>query len=240
MAKVGYARVSTQDQHPEAQAERLLSYGCEPDLIFTDHGVSGAKASRPEWDRCLAQLRKGDVLVAVRLDRIGRSVKNVIAVLEDLKAREVGLVFLDQGIDTTSTMGEFFFTVLAAFAQLERRLIQERTRDGLAATTARGRSGGRPQRLSADQRTLAAKLRSDGHSIREIGILLGNGKPVSRQTVYRALGELPADSRQAKHAEMAPALQQAAQPQPSAFVPHVVGSFDPDHDLPGSDAKQPA
>lgn len=193
MAKVGYIRVSTTDQHPEAQRERLLAYGCDPALIFTDKGVSGAKASRPEWDRCLAQLRKGDVLVAVRLDRIGRSLRNVIDVLEELQRREVGLVFLDQSIDTTTAMGEFFFKLLAAFAELERNLIRERTRDGLAATKARGRQGGRKHRLTPEQQATARKLRADGHTIRDIGVMLGNGKPVSRQTVYRALGML--DSR---------------------------------------------
>src|SRR5258707_838451 len=194
MAKVGYARVSTQDQHPEAQRERLLAAGCDPDLIFADHGASGAKASRPEWDRCRSQLRKGDVLVCSKLDRIGRSVRNLIDVAAELDAEGVDLLVLDQGIDTTTPTGKLLLHLLAAIAEFERDLIRERTRDGLAATRARGRSGGRKARLSVEQVATARKLRADGHSIREIGVLLGNGKPVSRQTVYRALGLLDGGS----------------------------------------------
>ena len=195
MAKIGYARVSTADQHPEAQRERLAQAGCEPDLIFTDQGASGALASRPEWDRCRAQLRKGDVLVVTKLDRVGRSIRNLIDVTAELAERGVDLVVLDQQIDTTTSSGKFMFNVMAAVAEFERDLIRDRTRDGLAATRARGRSGGRKHRLTPEQAAIARKLRADGHSIREIGLLLGNGNPVSRQTVYRALGILPPDSR---------------------------------------------
>ena len=198
MARVGYARVSTTDQHPEVQRERLEAAGCDPELIFTDHGVSGTKASRPEWDRCLAQLRRGDVLVAVRLDRIGRSVRDLLDVAQDLQDRGVDLVLLDQGIDTSTTMGKMLFTILGAVAEYERNLIVERTRDGLASTKARGREGGRKHRLTPEQQAQAVRLRANGHSIREIGVLLGNGKPVSRQTVYRALGMIGPDPRRVK------------------------------------------
>jgi DNA invertase Pin-like site-specific DNA recombinase len=195
MARIGYVRVSTADQHPEAQRERLIAAGCDPDLIFTDHGVSGAKASRPGWDACLGQLRRGDVLVAVRLDRIGRSIRNLLDVAQDLEQRGVNLVLLDQGIDTGTAMGRMLFTILGAVAEYERALIIERTRDGLASTTARGRNGGRKHRLTPEQEAQAARLRADGHSVKEIGILLGDGKPVSRQTVYRALGMIGPDPR---------------------------------------------
>lgn len=202
MSKVGYARVSTQDQRPEVQRERLIEAGCDPDLIFEDHGVSGTRASRPGWDACLAQLRRGDVLVAVRLDRIGRSVRNLLDVAEDLKERGVNLVFLDQGIDTSTPMGEMLFTILGAVAAYERNLIVERTKDGLASTKARGRSGGRRHRLTPEQQEQAARLRADGHSIRDIGILLGTpDKPVSRQTVYRALGNIGPDPRRTQPAD---------------------------------------
>ncbi len=190
MARIGYVRVSRTDQHPEVQREMLIAAGCDPRLIFTDHGVSGAKASRPEWDKCVAQLRGGDTLVAVRLDRIGRSVRNLLDVSAELERRGVDLVLTEQGIDTSTPMGRMLFTILGAVAEFERELIRERTRDGLAATTARGRNGGRPHRLDDAKVRLARKLRDDGHSIREIGEMLGNGKPVSRQTVYRALGML--------------------------------------------------
>ena len=155
MTKVGYARVSTRDQHPEAQRERLIAAGCDPELIFTDHGVSGTRASRPGWDECLAKLRRGDTLVCVKLDRIGRSVTNLIEVIRDLDERGVDLVCLDQPIDTTSAMGKMLFKILAVFAEFEHDLIVERTRDGLAASPARGRNGGRRHRLTPEQQQQA-------------------------------------------------------------------------------------
>jgi DNA invertase Pin-like site-specific DNA recombinase len=189
MARIGYARVSTRDQHPEAQRERLEEAGCT--RIYTDHGASGVKASRPEWDKCLDRLEKGDALVCVKLDRIGRSVRNLMDVIGLLEQRGVNLQCLDQPIDTTSAMGKMLFTILAAFAEFEHDLIVERTMDGLAASTKpRDRNGGRRHRLTPEQQETARKLRADGYSIREIGAMLGNGNPVSRQTVYRALGML--------------------------------------------------
>ena len=136
------------------------------------------------------RLEAGDTLVCTRLDRIGRSVRNLMDVSSLLQQRGVDLVRLDQPIDTTSPQGKLFFTILAAFAEFERDLIRERTRDGLAATTARGRNGGRKRRLTPGQVQAARDLRAAGRPVREIGQLLGNGKPVSRQTVYRALGML--------------------------------------------------
>ena len=188
MAKIGYARVSTRDQHPEAQRERLEAAGCT--RVFTDHGASGAKASRPEWDKCLDRLEAGDALVCTKLDRIGRSVRNLVDVMADLGQRGIDLVVLDQAIDTSTAGGRLVFHVLAAIAEFERELIAERTKDGLSATTARGRNGGRKHRLAPEQVQAARDLRAAGRSVREIGQLLGNGKPVSRQTVYRALGLL--------------------------------------------------
>jgi len=157
------------------------------ELIFTDHGASGVKASRPEWDKCLNQLRKGDVLTVTKLDRVGRSVTNLMQVLNDLKGRGVDLVCLDQAIDTTTPAGKAMFGILAVFSEFEHDLIVERTKDGLAATTARGRQGGRKARLSPAQKETAKTLRDAGKSVREIGAILGGDKPVSRQTVYRAL-----------------------------------------------------
>jgi DNA invertase Pin-like site-specific DNA recombinase len=128
--------------------------------------------------------------VCTKLDRIGRSVRNLMDVSSLLQERGVDLVCLDQPIDTSSPQGKLFFTILAAFAEFERDLIRERTRDGLAATTARGRNGGRKHRLTSEQVQAAKDLRAAGRSVKEIGQLLGNGNPVSRQTVYRALGML--------------------------------------------------
>jgi DNA invertase Pin-like site-specific DNA recombinase len=186
--RIGYARVSTNDQHPEAQAERLTAAGCE--RVYTDKGVSGKLARRPQWDALLGQLRPGDVLVTVRLDRIGRSVKNLIEVTGDLAERKVDLVVLDQGIDTTTPAGRMLFHVLAAIAEFEHDLIRERTMDGLAAARARGRTGGRKAKLTPAQvahaRRLYDEVGEDGkraHTVEEIGKLLG----VTRTTVYRSL-----------------------------------------------------
>jgi DNA invertase Pin-like site-specific DNA recombinase len=155
--------------------------------VFTDHGASGVKASRPAFDECLAYLRPGDQLVCTKLDRIGRSVRNLIEVADDLQRRKVDLVCLDQPVNTTTAEGKLFFQILAAFAEFERNLIIERTRDGLAATSNRGRGGGRPARLTDDQRAQARRLRADGYSITEIRTMLGNGRAVGKSTVYRAL-----------------------------------------------------
>src|SRR6516164_5131659 len=133
MAKYGYARVSTGDQHPEAQHERLRAAGVPEENIHTDHGVSGTLASRPEWDKLLARLQDGDELVCVRLDRIGRSAVNLLEVAERLRDCGASLTLLDQGISTTGAMGKMFYTILAAFAEFERNLIVERTLDGQAA-----------------------------------------------------------------------------------------------------------
>ena len=186
MAKIGYARVSTGTQHTDGQEQRLKDAGCE--RTFVDHGASGAKASRPEWDKCRDYLRPGDQLVCTKLDRVGRSVRNLVDLMAWLGEHGVDLLVLDQGIDTKTPGGRLAFHIFAAVAEFERDLIVERTRDGLAATSNRGRGGGRPARLTDEQREMAKRLRADGHSVRAIGTLLGNGKPVSRQTVYRALG----------------------------------------------------
>jgi DNA invertase Pin-like site-specific DNA recombinase len=124
----------------------------------------------------------------VKLDRVGRSVRNLIDVAAELDAKHVDLVVLDQGIDTTTAAGKLLFHVMAAIAEFERELVRERTRDGLAATKARGRSGGRKPRLTAEQKAQAVKFRAGGCSIAEIGVMLGNGHPVSKATVCRALG----------------------------------------------------
>jgi DNA invertase Pin-like site-specific DNA recombinase len=181
MALIGYARVSTADQNVEAQAKRLREFGCE--RVYTDV-ASGKLASRPGWDECRAYLREGDKLVTVKLDRLGRSAKNLLEILESLRAQGVALVCLDQAIDTSSAMGELFYTILAAFAQFERSLIVERTKEGLAATTKRGRSGGRHRILKPYQVTYARQQIAAGRQVQEVARELG----VSRQTLYRAVG----------------------------------------------------
>jgi DNA invertase Pin-like site-specific DNA recombinase len=185
MALIGYARSSTDDQHPqEVQVPRLIEAGCSK--VFCDIGQSGAKASRPEWDACLAYLREGDVLVSVKLDRWGRSVQHLLQVAADLEARGVGLRCLDQPVDTTSPVGKLVFTILAAVAEFERALIIERTTQGLAAARARGRMGGRSKGYTPDHCRAARALKDQGMTAAEIGVTLGK----SRATIYRMLSEL--------------------------------------------------
>lgn len=162
MAMIGYARVSTTDQNPEAQAARLREHGCG--WVFTDHGVTGRLASRPQWDACRAFLRDGDVLVVTKLDRVGRSVGNLVSVAGELHQRGVDLIALDQAIDTGSPAGRMLFHVLAAIAEFEHDLIAERTRDGLAAARAR-HGGALPKRgpsISADKLDAARQLYERG------------------------------------------------------------------------------
>lgn len=180
--RIGYERVSTLDQHPEAQGDRLRADGCE--RIYTDHGESGRKASRPEWDKCLADLRQDDALVVVRLDRMGRSVRNLIQVADALRERGVNLRVLDQSIDTSTPAGRFFFHVLASLAEMEADILRERTMDGLQAARARGRVGGGKPKLSPVQVREVRKMFAAGRRPAEILALF----PISRATLYRIVG----------------------------------------------------
>jgi DNA invertase Pin-like site-specific DNA recombinase len=184
MVVIGYERVSRLVQHPEVQTARLRDYGCT--TVYADHGVSGAKASRPQWDRCLDHLREGDTLVAVRLDRIGRGLKNLIAVVQQLADRGVDLVVLDQQIDTTTASGRLLFHVIGAIAEFERDLLRERVADGLAA--ARERHGGklpvRGRSIDPGKLKVARKLYVRGElSAKRIAEIVG----ISRASLYRAL-----------------------------------------------------
>ena len=182
---VGYARVSTDDQDLSLQIDSLVGLGVDQTLIFTDK-ISGAKSARPGLDQCLDQLQNGDTLLVWRLDRLGRSMSHLVELIEELRDRDVGFRSVNDGaIDTTSASGELIFHIFSALAQFERRLIQERTRAGLAAARARGRIGGRP-RVDVDQaKVLAAqKLQADRSlSIDQICETLR----ISRSTYYRYL-----------------------------------------------------
>jgi DNA invertase Pin-like site-specific DNA recombinase len=188
MAKIGYARVSTRGQNDDSQVDDLTAYGV--DKLFIDHGVSGKHASRPELDKALAYLREGDVFVITRLSRAMRSLKDLLALADDLRDRGVGLVVIKQAIDTTSPQGRLVFQILGALDEFQRELIVEGTNEGLAAARARGRVGGRKPKLGRRQIELArlmyAEIGDDGkrmHTVADIAAELG----VSRQTVYRAL-----------------------------------------------------
>lgn len=183
MVDVGYGRVSTSDQSLDLQLKAFADAGITK--VFSDHGVSGTLASRPELDKALAYVREGDVLVVWKLDRLGRSTKNVLEVIERLKTQGVGFRSLTEGLDTTGPMGQAMLTVLAAFNQLERDVIVERTRAGLAAAKAKGRVGGRPRVMDLKKTKTARTLYESGnHTVAEIAMMLG----VGTATVYRYLG----------------------------------------------------
>ncbi|PXX66441.1 DNA invertase Pin-like site-specific DNA recombinase [Nocardia tenerifensis] len=183
MAIIGYARVSTTDQDPQLQLDALNAAGAQ--RIFTDHGVSGSKAQRPELDACLDHLREGDVLTVWKLDRLGRNTVHVLQLIEQLTDRGIGFRSLTEGLHTDGPMGKAMLTVMAAFAQLERDTMIERTRAGLAAAAANGRKGGRPRKVDDADAAKARQLKAKGITAPDIAKMLG----CSRATVYRYLSE---------------------------------------------------
>lgn len=179
MSRIGYERVSTDKQQIDRQHDQLTEAGCEK--IFTDVGQSGRKASRPEFDKCLAYLRAGDSLVVTELSRLGRSTKHLLTLAEELKERGIELVILNLGLDTSTPSGQMVFTVLCAVAQMEADITLERTMDGLKAARARGRTGGRKAKLSDAQAAQVRKLYAAREmTVQEIGEQYG----VSRDTIY--------------------------------------------------------
>ena len=178
---IGYARVSTDDQTPDLQTDALAAVGCG--RVFVDH-ASGTKTSRPQLDALLDHLREGDVLVVWRLDRLGRSMKHLVGLVEDLAERGIGFRSITEAIDTTTSGGKLVFGIFAALAQFERELIVERTHAGLRAARSRGRVGGRPPALTPAQVTTARTLYAVGDmTVPEIAQTLG----VSTATIYRAV-----------------------------------------------------
>lgn len=179
--KLGYARVSTDDQNPALQLDALKAAGCE--RIYTDKGQSGALRSRPQLDKCLAALQPGDVLTVWKLDRLGRSLPHLVAVLGDLQGRGVGFLSLTEAIDTGSAAGRLLGHVFGALAEFERALLVERTRAGITAAKRRGVKLGRKPALSPEQVAHARKLIEAGDSPGHVARLLG----VARSTLYKAL-----------------------------------------------------
>lgn len=178
--KTGYARVSTDDQNPDLQHAALKNAGCRK--VYTDR-ASGANAKRPELGKCLKALKSGDVLVVWKLDRLGRSLHDLIGLLDDLKARGVALRSVTESIDTATPTGRAMWQMVGILAELERSLIQERTKAGRAAAVSRGVRMGRKPLLTAQQVAHARKLREQGENPNAIAQSLG----VSRRTLYRAL-----------------------------------------------------
>lgn len=150
--KYGYARISKQDQNIDFQLDALKKAGCE--RIFVDI-ASGAKTDRPDLNKMLSEVRPKDVITIWKLDRLGRSLKHLVQLVDQLNQQQVGLVSLKDPIDTTTPQGKLIFNIFASLAEFERDIIRERTKAGLDAARARGRKGGRPKGLSREAQTTA-------------------------------------------------------------------------------------
>lgn len=180
MAKIGYARVSTPLQRLRSQQDALEGAGCE--RVFTDK-TSGKLARRPGWEQCLDYLRPGDQLHITRLSRMARSVKHLTGVAATLAEREIDLVVIHQGIDTSAPHGRLLFHLIAAIDEFTADLISEGTQEGLAAARARGRIGGRPTVMTPTMVQMARAMYDDGKKPAEIARELR----VGRATIYRHL-----------------------------------------------------
>jgi len=142
---IGYSRVSTSEQNLDSQMDALNEAGCKK--IYADK-MSGAKADRPELRKAIDDIRPGDILVVKKLDRLGRSIKNLIELINELHNKEAGFKSLSENIDTTTSGGKLIFHIFGALAEFERDLIHDRTMAGLKAARARGRQGGRPRKIT--------------------------------------------------------------------------------------------
>lgn len=191
MAKlIGYARVSGRDQSTERQQTDLYSAGVRRDDLYIDHGVSGARASRPELDRAMGALIEGDTLVITTLDRLGRSTQHMLDFAGVLRDRGAGLRVLNLGggdVDTATPMGSMMFTVMAALAQMEHDIKRERITDSIRKRREDGRDlGGRPRRITDSQIRSAIRLVDGGESVAQVARDLG----MSRATFYRRASAL--------------------------------------------------
>jgi DNA invertase Pin-like site-specific DNA recombinase len=183
--KIGYARVSTEEQSENAQMDALNEDGCE--RIFREK-MSGKSKQRPELDRMIDTLRSGDIVVVQRLDRLGRSLKDLIELLDGFKSQQVQFISLNESIDTTTAVGELAFHMIGSIAQFERRLISERTKAGLNAARARGRKGGRPAKLTmSDVKKAQAMLLDPAVTKSEVA----KHFDVSRPTLNKSLSTAP-------------------------------------------------
>ena len=183
--KIGYARVSTGLQNLDLQEDRLNQYGCEK--IFSDH-MSGSKSKRPGLDKAIEFARSGDTIVVWRLDRLGRNMEDLITLVNELNERGVSFHSLEENItmDKSSSTGQLLFHLFAAFAEFERNLILERSSAGRIAARARGRYGGRPEKLNKQDLNLLKTLYDNGTPIKTIA----EQWQVSRTTIYRYLNKL--------------------------------------------------
>jgi len=193
---IGYARVSTRQQDTDRQEQDLLDAGVRRDDLYVDHGVSGARASRPAFDRALDALHDGDTLVVTTLDRLGRSAIDMLSFAAQLRDRNAGLRVLNLGggdVDTATPMGSMVFSVMAALAQMELEIKRERVRDSVSKRRQTGSDlGGRRPMFTDSQIRSAIRLLNAGHPPSEVARDFG----MSRATLYRRIATL--DS-QAKH-----------------------------------------
>ena len=182
---IGYARVSTRQQSTDRQHTDLLAAGVRRDDLYVDHGVSGARASRPEFDRAIDALIEGDTLVITTLDRLGRSTQNMLAFANELRSRGAGLRVLNLGggdVDTATPMGSMLFTIMAALAQMEHEIKRERVTDSINKRREAGKDlGGRPRRVTDSQIRSAVRLVDSGEPAAQVARDLG----MSRATFYR-------------------------------------------------------
>ena len=183
--KIGYARVSTGLQNLNLQEDQLNQYGCEK--IFSDH-ISGSKSKRPGLDKAIEFARAGDTIVVWRLDRLGRNMEDLITLVNKINNRGVSFHSLEENItmDKSSSTGQLLFHLFAAFAEFERNLILERSSAGRIAARARGRYGGRPEKLNKQDLKLLKTLYDNGTPIKTIA----EQWKVSRTTIYRYLNKL--------------------------------------------------
>ncbi|MEQ5840467.1 recombinase family protein [Paraburkholderia acidicola] len=180
--RIGYARVSTEDQHLDLQRDALQQAGCR---VIYEEAARGKSAARLELEQCREALRSGDTLVVWRLDRLGRSLPDLVRFVAELERSGIGFESLTEKIETNSAAGKLVFHVFAALAEFERSLIRERTHAGLAAARARGRSGGRKLKLGEKQvREIKALLRAPEIQVADVARRYG----VSRTTLYKHVG----------------------------------------------------
>lgn len=187
---IGYARVSTRSQGADRQVTDLLKAGVRRDDLYLDHGVSGARASRPGFEQAVGALQEGDTLVVTTLDRLGRSTQNMLELAESLREKSVGLRVLNLGggqVDTSTPMGSMVFTVMAALAQMELEIKRERVTDSVAKRRAAGGDlGGRREKFTNSQIRSAQRLIDAGQPVSQVARDMG----MSRATLYRRSREL--------------------------------------------------
>jgi DNA invertase Pin-like site-specific DNA recombinase len=182
--KIGYARVSTQDQNLEMQLDALQKAGCEK--VFQEK-ASGIKSDRPQLAAMQQILREGDVIYIYKLDRLGRSLKHLLEMTSDFEKRGIGLVSINDSIDTTTAQGRLIFNIFASLAEFERDLIRERTKSGLDAARARGRKGGRSRGLSKEAEK-KAMLAQTLYNERKLGVNeIAADLEISKMTLYKYL-----------------------------------------------------